>query len=458
MATDSLEVAGPETRALVEFVSGTSYEDVPDTVIDHAKLVLLDTIGSLLAASNEEYDPGRTLEAFVEETGGHPHSTIVGYGTKTSCPNAALANGTMGYFCDLDAHHPEAITHTPAIMVPASLAAGERESSSGKDLLVAMILGIEVSCRVSLALNPNVLYEQGFHPTPVSGVFGAAVAAGKLLGLDPCQQLVALGLAQNQMSGTLSWKEEPTESFRPFNPGIAARNGVTAAQLASLNFGTPVDPFAGQYNVFRAFSNGRENVEELDRELGESYAITEHAFKRYSSVAFSHTSLDALLGLMEEHDLEADDLREVTVQFPATGAELIDDTELKSHSLRYLLAIAAVEGQVTIDDIITDRSSDPVVSDMIDRIELVPDDALDSLFPERYTSILELETDAASYSERVDYAEGTPEKPFDNSDIEEKFHRIATPTTTEAARSEIVSTILDVENVDDIGRIATLLS
>ncbi|WP_170977366.1 MmgE/PrpD family protein [Halorussus salinisoli] len=455
MAKDRL-LSG-KARAIVDFAANTTLDDIPDEVVDRSKLVLLDTVGSLLAASDPTYDPGRIVADFAGDGDGRSESSIIGYERTASCENAALTNGTLGYFCDLDAHHPEAITHTPAIMVPAALAVGERERATGTELLASVILGIEVACRVSLALNPGALYDQGFHPTPVSGGFGAAVAAGKLLDLDSEQLAIALGLAQTQASGLLAWKEDPTESLRPFNPGMAARNGVTAAELAAANFGSPVDPFGGEYNVFRAFSNGREAVDRLDRELGETYAITEHAFKRYSSVAFSHPALDALLGLLEEHDLCAEDVAEIEVRFPATGAELIDDADLNSHSLQYLLAVATLEREVMIDDIVDDRRSDPAVRALMDRVSLVRDEQLDDCFPERYTSVVTLETDLGTFSERVEYAAGTPEKPFTESDIKAKFRRITESTTTGEQRDEIVDVVSDFENVRDVNELVELV-
>lgn len=457
MAGAPLDAVGPEATALVRFVSETSLDDVPDPVVERSKLVLLDTVGSLLAASDDEFDPGRKLAAFVEEAGGRPQCSVVGYDARTSPENAALANATMGYFCDLDAHHVEAITHTPAVTVPSALAAGEREAATGEEFLLATILGVEVSTRVSLALNPDSLYEQGFHPTPISGCFGAAMAAGKLFGLDAPGLANALGLAQTQASGLLAWKEEPTESLRPFNPGIAARNGVTAARLATHEFGSPVDPFDGDYDVFRAFSNGREHVEALLDGLGERYTITEHAFKQYSSVAFSHPGLDALLEIVAEHDVEPAEIRRIEIRFPATGAELIDGTDLNSHSLQYVLAIAAIEGEVLIDDVVADRGDEPAVRRLMDAVEVVRDEELDHLFPERYTSIITVETAEDSYTERIDHAKGTRENPFDRGDIEAKFRKLTAPTTSEDDRERIVETVTAIEDLDDVNDLGDLL-
>lgn len=457
MSTDTTPQLGETTEQVVEFAAEITIDDVPDTVIERSKLVLLDTIGSLLAASDHRYEPGRLLAEFVDEYDSSDGASVVNYDLQTAPEKAALVNATMCYFCDLDAHHPEAITHTPAVVVPSALAAGERQGVSGDEFLVAVVLGVEVSCRVSLAMKPDSLYDQGIHPTPVSGVFGSAIAAARLFDLDHRQYAIALGLAQTQASGTLAWKADPTECFRPFNPGIAARNGLTAARLARLNFGTPVDPFEGNYTVFRMFSDELEAVDQLSRGLGDSYAITDHAFKRYSSVAFSHTALDALFDIVTEQDLTDDDVVDLEVRFPATGAELIDDTELNSHSLRYVLAIALVRGEVVIDDIIDDRRDEPRVSALLERITLVHDEDLDHNFPERYTAIVTITTESNTYSKRVDYAEGTPKKPFNRSDVEEKFRRVTATTTSAPQREQIIESVDDIENLDDVNELVALL-
>ena len=138
--------------------------------------------------------------------------------------------------------------------------------------------------------------------------------------------------------------------------------------------------------------------------------------------------------------------------------ELIDDTDLRSHSLRYLVAVATVERTVTIDDIVTDRTVDPDVNRMLDRIKLVGDDALDSLFPEQYPSVVTITTDSRTYSKRIDNAHGTSEKPFDSADIEQKFRRLTEDTTTETERERIVETVFEVEELDEIDELTALLS
>src|SRR5439155_25461987 len=131
-----------------------------------------DCIGSLLAATSPRYDIGAVLGRFVSETGGNPESQIFGSSLGTNCVTAALVNGTLGYYCDIESHHAGAIMHAIAVVGPAAMAVGERQRSSGRDVLAAIVVGIDACCRVSYALSAPALYARGFHPTCVAGTFG----------------------------------------------------------------------------------------------------------------------------------------------------------------------------------------------------------------------------------------------------------------------------------------------
>jgi len=244
-----MEHSVPLSTQLADRLAAFRLKDVPGEVLAHAKLMLLDTVGAMLAASNPKYSATRILVDFAKRLGGRPESSLVGQRFKTSCVNASLVNGTLGYYCDIEPHHVGGILHAPAAMVPAGLAVAEKERAGGRQFLEAMILGIEVTCRVSYALNPVALYNRGFHPSAICGAFGAAAAAGKLFRLNPKKFGIALGLAMQQASGLLAWASDHTENSRPFNPGLAARNGTTAAYLASLGFGGPPTPFEGKYDA-----------------------------------------------------------------------------------------------------------------------------------------------------------------------------------------------------------------
>jgi len=451
--------SGESTRRIVNFARETVFSDLPSPVVTHAKLVLLDTLGAMLAASNPKYPAGKILVQFIRSLGGKEESSIIGYGFKSSCTNAAIVNGTFGYYCDIDAHHPEAVVHPAATVTPTSLAVGERERVDGKEFMISWVLGMEMDCRVSLALNPRALYDRGFHPSCVAGTIGAAISAGRLFRLSSEQFPIALGLGAQQASGLLAWKDDFSENSRPFNHSIAARNGITSAFLAKLGFGAPPDIFDGRYNIFRAFSEeGRWNKEYLTRGLGRDFFIMELAFKKYSCCAFLHPGLDALLHLMNEHFLKSFEIEEIVFRFPKHATELIDGTELRSHSAQYILPVAAVNRQILIDDILYDQMVEPEVKRLAERMVVVGDDALDKVFPERYASIVELKTtQGKNYSKRVDYAAGTPQNPFSQKDIEEKYYRLCNLVVDSATSRKIMEMVENIELVDDMNRLGDLL-
>src|SRR5262249_5790841 len=186
---------GSVSQTLAERIAAFRYQDLPDELVAHSKLYLLDTLGAMLVASAPKYPASRIIMRFVQELGGVAESSLVGQGKRTSCVNAALANGTLGYYCDIEPHHVGAILHGLAVVVPTSLAVGEKQRADGKRVLASIVLGVDVAARVSYALDPVALYNRGFHPSAVCGAFGAAAAAGYLFRLSPDRQAVALGLA-----------------------------------------------------------------------------------------------------------------------------------------------------------------------------------------------------------------------------------------------------------------------
>jgi len=454
-----MDPKGVLVRDAVEFARNLNFSDLPREVVEAAKTVILDALGAMLAASLPKYSAGKILTQIVRELGGTEEATIIGQNLRSSCVNAVFVNGTLGYYCDIEAHHPEAVVHPAATIVPVCLALGEKQRADGKALLLSFILGTEFDCRVSSALNPRILYDRGFHPSSIAGTIGAAVAAGRLLGLNTDEFQIALGLAAQQTSGLLAWKEDFTENARPFNHSIAARNGVTAALLAARGFGGPPDIFQGIYNIFRAFSaDGGSDPKQISLDLGNKYAVTELAFKKYSCCAFLHPGLDALFMIMDRHELGSVDIESIVLHFAKNGTELIDGTELRSHSAQYILPVAAVNRKVMIDDILYDQRSEPEIDRLMAHTKVVGNEELDAGYPERYSSIVEVTTKGGrTYSERVDYAAGTPQNPFSREEIIRKFFDLSSTAVDKAIAERIVQTVENIESLNDVNSLGLLL-
>ena len=418
---------GPMTKAWAAYVSGFKAGDVPAPVRARALQMILDGSGALLAAANPKISTGRLIAGFVGDLGGKEEASIVGHGFKTSVVNAALANGTMGYTCDVEPHHPEGVLHPIAVMTPTALAISEMTGASGADFVAAVILGCEIEYRLSMALGPVEQYNLGFHPSAVCGCFGATAAAAFLLHLDESQVTKAFGLAGCQASGLMAWESDETENSRPFQMGMAARNGVTSALLAKRGFGGPINIFDSGHTVFGAFS--RKSVpEHMTKDLGTAYdGIMELAIKPYSSVSFLHPALDLLLDIARKEKLGIEDVASITLRFPSSGTHCIDNNPLKSHCAQYILPVALSREGLNVLDLFNDRrTTDKQVARLSGKVTVVKDDDLDKGFPNSYETIIEVKAQSGkTFSGRSGTARGYPEAPMSEADVQAKFDKLA---------------------------------
>jgi 2-methylcitrate dehydratase PrpD len=449
----------PLTEALAEFIAGFEPAALSAPVLERTVTVTKDGAACLLAAANPRFSTGRLIARFASDQGGTPEASVVGHGFRTSAVMAALANGTMGYACDLEPHHPEAILHPVAIMLPVALAVGERTGADGLRVLAAIALGCEIECRVSMAIGPVQMYDLGFHPSAVAGCFGATAAAAFLLGLERAAVVRALGLAACQASGLMAWQSDPSENARPFQMGMAARNGVTAALLAGAGFGGPDAVFDHGHTVFRAFSRA-PRPELLIADLGERWdGVMELAIKPYPSVSFLHPALDALLALVHEHDLRPADVERLSLRFPRSGVHCVDGNPLKSHCAQYILPIAVARREVVVADLFEDRrASDPEVAALAERTEVIADDELNALFPDAYASIIEIRTrDGRTLERRNDIARGYPETPLKEAELSEKFLKLAGSVASPERVAALERTLAGLAKAESIEALAALL-
>ena len=229
----------PYSQTIARFLCGLKLEDVPQGVIDKAKLVFLDTLGIALASSTMDF--GRMVVKVAEKLGGPNSSRVIGSPLKVAAANAVLANGTLAHGLDYDDTLEEAIVHTGCCAGMTALAVGEELRASGRAVLEAAIAGTEVMCKVGLVA-PGKFHARGFHPTALCSTFGAAAAAGKLFALEPAQWIDAFGLCGSQSSGIIEYLADGTWTKR-LHPGWSAHGGVIATLLAQQGFRGPTTVF-----------------------------------------------------------------------------------------------------------------------------------------------------------------------------------------------------------------------
>jgi 2-methylcitrate dehydratase PrpD len=433
---------------------------VPTEVVDYTRRLVFDGIGTLAAATYPLVTSSAGIGAFAATHGGPGRATLIGQGMKVDVVNAALANGTRGYAVDMEPHHPEAILHPIAVMLPTALALGEAHGRPGREVIAAVAVGCEVAYRVSMSMSPKALYGLGFHPSAVCGAFGAAAAAASLLDLDAEQTVRALGLAALQASGLMAWEDDPREDARPFQMGMAARNGVTAALLAQDGFGGPDRIFDGGHNVLDAFSRGASSAPMLDG-LGETWeGVMELAIKPYPCVSFLHPALDALGTLIERHGIEPGTVQAVQLRFAESGSHCVDANPLKSHCAQYVLPVRLARGRLRFTDLFEDlRRSDAEVARLAGRTRVVRDTGeLEALFPDFYAGEVTLTlTDGRSLSERSDIARGYPEAPLGDAEIEAKFTELVGSVAGAERREALRGAARTLHEAETVDVLAALL-
>jgi 2-methylcitrate dehydratase PrpD len=451
----------PVTSEVAAFISGFSSKALPIAVSDYARLLVYDGIGALFAATHPSVTASRGIGDFAVANGGQGRATLIGRAAKTDPVTAALANGTLGYAADFEPHHPEAILHPIAVMVPTALAISETENSSGADCLAAIALGCELTYRVSMAMNPRALYARGFHPSAIAGSFGAAAAAAFLMRLDTEQTVRALGLAALQTSGLMAWQDDPREDARPFQMGLAARNGVMAALLARSGFGAPDRIFDGGHVVLDAYSDVATS-EPLTAGLGEDWdGVTELAIKPYPCVSFLHPALDALDTLLTGNGIASRDIAQIQLRFAESGAHCVDDNPLKGHSAQYILPVRAARGRLSYVDLFEDRrETDPEVARLSANATVVRDRGeFDKRFPDVYIGEVTLTlADGRTVTERCDVARGYPEMPLAADEIDRKFNEVVGGVADTARREALAEAARGLHEAASVTRLAALLA
>jgi len=446
------------TERLAAYAGGLRYEDLPAGVVARVKDLVLDTLGTLLGGSR--YPAGRLVTRYTEGLGESGPCTVAGSALRVSPVAAAFANATMSHCLEQDDNYNPANAHVANVVLPAALAIGEARGASGRELIASLVAAYDVEGRVGIALDPVRLYARSFHPSSIDGNFGAAAAAGRMLRLDSARMVDAFGLAGCQASGLLAWVTEASQLSKAFQIGIASRNGVTAAQLAQLGFTGPPHILEGKHNLFRAFSGLEDDqAAVLTDGLGERFELMRTSLKKYAACRQIHAPLDGLFTIMRGHGVAADDIAEIHTRVATSMAGIIDNNELPSHNAQYVLAVAAYDGQVAVDQLDGRRLDDPRIAALSARVRVSGSDELEKRFPEQWSGITTVRTnDGREFTETVYYPTGDPENALSDADLKAKFRTLSGGVVPEGRLDEIEALVAGLDSMDDCAALARCLA
>jgi 2-methylcitrate dehydratase PrpD len=446
------------TEQLAIHTAKVRYEDIPPEAIEKAKDCILDQIGVELIGSTLEWN--KIAYRYVAEMGGRGESTVVNYGKKVPTLDAAFVNATFGQGCELDDVGFAAGGHPGAATVPVALALAEKQGSSGKDFLAAVVVGWDVMYRLLLAVRPSA-GKRGFHSHGIGAPFGAMATAARLLRLNNGQILHAFGIAGMHSSGTMEYDQTGGEVKRVI-AGIAARGGIQSAILAQFGLTGPPTIIEGKRGFLKVFADLVE-PEEITRDLGREFKIMRIWFKLYPCVATVQGVIYTLNKLIDEHRFSADDVDEIRVGISETslshGGAIYEphDTASAQFSLPFSLAIRLLKNDNDLSFYMDPKLwTDPKVLALARKVKSYADP--NAKKDQNYNTTMEVKLINGKTFKRFEpYPPGSPFNMVSRDVLRTKFRKMASAVLTEECIEELIAAVDRLETYDDAAKLVPLL-
>jgi 2-methylcitrate dehydratase PrpD len=463
--------AQPEslTAYVAQFVASTRYGDLPADVVRLGKKSILDGLGLALAGSVAK--SGRILRRHLHGLGcSGGASSVIGTPMRVPPRFAAFANGTAIHADDYDDTQLAVakdrvyglLTHPTAPALPAVLAVAERDRRSGKDLLTAYHVGVEVESKIAEAINPRH-YQHGFHTTATIGTFGAAAGLANLLALPAGGAGVALGIAGSLAAGL---RENFGTMMKPFHAGRAAESGVLAAEFARLGFTATPHILEAPRGFFRAAGGGYDEGA-IRGKLGHPWTFLNPgvSIKPHPSGSLTHPGMTLMLSLIKQHNIRPDQVQGVKVgtnqNMPNALIHHRPKTELQAKfSMEFCMAILLLERKAGLAEFTDEVVNRPDVQAMIQKVDFGVHPEAEAAGYDKMTTILEIAlTDGRRISGRADFGKGSPANPMSYEEVADKFRECAGFSRWPKDKAErIIELVKGLEELRDVRELTALLS
>lgn len=459
----------PIAEQISEISVNLGLEDIDKRTIDNAKIFFLDCLGCILSGSQVESSKSiRAAAANIDEDG---ECTIIGTSQKANPMLAALVNGATGHSQDYDDDHREGTQHSSVAVLPAVLALAEKYGKSGKDALLAYIIGSEVTIRAGEAFN-GTSYYAGWHLTGTCGVFGSAAGAAKIMGLNTEQMVNALAVAGSTSAGLGEFNSCGAWTKR-FHPGRAAMDGILAAYMGKNNFFGPPTVFEGKEGFLVCFSfkgtpeepnpNGDFDPKKLIVDFGKKWEMADNSIKLHACCRFTNNFCDCAIDIHNQ-GCDVSKIKSIHAECNKfTDAKLCRPVDIKRHpvnvvnaqfSLFYEIACGLVKGSVLPDSFTEEAIKDPEINRLCDLITWEINPEFEAVYPKKYPARVTVTMeDGTKYIGEVEYPKGDPENPATKEEVVTKFRANAANTigSVKAERIiELVDKIETLENLDEL--------
>jgi 2-methylcitrate dehydratase PrpD len=417
-----------------------------------------DTIGVILAGVTE---PASRIAQSLAIDEGRGDCRVLGTDMRSSAGLAALANGVAAHALDFDDMCFVSLAHPSCALVPAALAAGETVHAAMTTLLDAYVVGFEVECRLGIVMNPRHYHERGWHCTSSIGTLGAAAAAARILGLDGDATRHALGIAGSSACGV---KENLGSMVKPLHAGMAARNGLMAAQLARRGFAASAHALDGPQGYLAAMDSQHRSLDLAAADLGVRWEILETGItvKLYPSCAATHPPLDVLLDICRRERVTHDRIAAIDVEVDSMTPRLLihprptNGLEAK-FSMPFCAAAAVVHGRLGIDTFDVAQIQNPAIQAVMPLVSLRANSAFDTAAPLSQARVTVRLRDGRVFTQAADGARGYPGR-LSNEEIESKFVGCAQRVLMDEGTTRAWNALRDLDRIGDVRELTGLLS
>jgi 2-methylcitrate dehydratase PrpD len=374
-----------------------------------------------------------------------------------------MLNGTLAHSLDFDDTHASSSLHPSAPITPAAFAAAEMAGASGRDLIAAIVAGYETQIRLSLALDPAAHYDRGFHPTATCGAFGAAAAAGRLVGLDAEGHANAFGIVLSMAAGSMQFLVNGAWTKRS-HVGHAAMCGLIAATLAREGYKGAADAIDGKWGFLHAYAPAANGNKVVD-ELGRRWETLRIAVKPFPSCRYSHAALDGILKLAGDHGIRAQEVEQVIVGLPEPGWKLIGNPEAVKQSpksvvdgqfsMAFCAAVALRTGGFVWDDY-GRHLADAETLALCKKVRTRVDPRAQADFPAEMSASVRIQTTRGAFETYVRVPKGEPTNFLTAAELRAKFDGLTAPYLSAGRRNELADAILALDEARDIGALLQL--
>lgn len=449
--------------SIADHIVTTDFEALPKEIVDRTKLFILDSLGVAMPGSGTQAVP--QIAGLMAELGGKPQSTVLYFGHRLTAMDAALVNSTMIHALDLDDAHEECLMHPSCCQVPVAFSIAEQSPPvDGKDLITAIALGVDISCRLALGLVSGI----GFVRSGICGIFGAVANAAKLRKCTKEQIVNAMGIAFSQAAGNAQVLSDAALVKR-MQPGFMARDGIFSVLLAERGMKGPENIIEGKYGLLELYKRGEVYPGRITKDLGKLYEGINVSVKPYPGARFIHGPAELGIELAKKNSLTADQILEITVSLPKRAYEYVGrpyDPKVENPQVmaQFCAAYAAAAGIVRKDLFIGEFDEkvikDKTIGEVARKVKVIVDKAVED--PMATSPVgMEIKTRGGGVlSKRIEYLKGHPRRFLSKEEFIVKFRRCMNFSPSRIP-DENIEKVIDfigrLEEISDVGNIPKLL-